>query len=100
MTGEVFSEGITAPPGGTTPWPGMRAILDDEDNNKSTRFYFLAAQCYGIYFTRAMTTINNPNASILGLSAGATWVEGTDMQTKHIESEAHIKFIEEIEARY
>jgi hypothetical protein len=40
------------------------------------------------------------NVSILGLSSGETNVEGMDMETKHMETEAHIKFIEQIEARY
>ncbi|GAQ92541.1 hypothetical protein KFL_010430060 [Klebsormidium nitens] len=100
LTGQVFYDGIVAPPGGTTPWPGLRTILEDRKNNKETRFYFLAAQCYGLYFTRAMTNASMPNASILGLSSGKTWVEGEDMGTRHMETEAHINFIQEIEARY
>jgi hypothetical protein len=33
----------------------------------------------------------------LGLSAGATYAEGNDMTTKHMETEEHLSFIEKIE---
>jgi hypothetical protein len=100
LTAKDFSDGIPIPEGGTSTWPGLRAILQDVKNNKKTRFYFLAAQCYGLYFTCAMNMQGIDNASILGLSAGETFVEGTCMETKHMETEAHLIFIEEIESRY